>query len=110
MVIALLLAACKRETNVNGGNMERGKALINQYGCNACHTIPGVDGPHGMVGPPLDHIALRQTLAGKYPNTPEVMAKWLQDPQAMDPKNTMPNLGITPNDARDLTAFLFTLK
>jgi cytochrome c1 len=63
-----------------------------------------------MVGPPLDHIAVKKTLAGKYANTPEVMAKWLQNPQAMDPANTMPNLGVTPDDARDLAAFLLTLK
>ena len=110
VLLALLLAACKRETNVNDGNIERGKQLVNQYGCGACHIVPGVPGATGMVGPPLDHVAQQQTLAGKYPNTPDVMTKWLQNPQAMDPNNTMPNLGVTPPDARDLTAFLFTLK
>jgi cytochrome c len=110
LVAALLLAACKRETNVNNGDIARGKQLLNQYGCGSCHSIPGVPGATGMVGPPLDHMAVRQTLAGKYANTPEVMSKWLQNPQAMDPANTMPNLGVTPDDARDLTAFLFTLK
>jgi cytochrome c1 len=38
------------------------------------------------------------------------MTKWLQNPQAMDPNNAMPNLGVTPDDSRDIAAFLFTLK
>jgi cytochrome c2 len=110
LLLALLLASCKRETNANNGNIDRGKQLMNQYGCGACHNIRGVPGATGMVGPPLDHIAQRETLAGKYPNTPDVMTKWLQNPQAMDPNSTMPNLGVTPTDARDIAAFLFTLK
>ena len=63
-----------------------------------------------MVGPPLDHIASRQIIAGKVQNTPQNMMQWLQNPQAMSPNNSMPNLGVTPADARDLTAFLMRLK
>lgn len=110
LILAILLAACKRETAVNNGNADRGRQLVNQYGCGTCHAIPGVPGATGMVGPALDHMAHRPALAGKYPNTPDFMAKWLQNPQAIDPNNTMPNLGVTPDDARDLSAFLFTLK
>lgn len=104
----LLLAACSREPH--SGDVARGKQLIDQYGCNACHVIPGITGPRGMVGPSLDHIATRATLARKFPNNPETMARWLQNPQAMDPQNAMPNLNIAPADSRDITAYLFTLK
>ena len=104
---AFLLAACKGEPSAN---VKRGEQLLTQYGCVSCHDVPGVKGAHGMVGPPLSKMALRQTIAGKFPNTPENMQKWLQNPQAMDPANTMPNLGVTPDDARDMTAFLNTLK
>ena len=103
----LLLAACRREPAANAG---RGKQLIDQYGCTACHNIPGVPGPKGMVGPPLDHMASRSLIAGKFPNTPQNMTRWLQNPQAMDPQNAMPNLNVTPVDSRDMTAFLSTLK
>jgi len=104
---AFLLAACKREPSAN---VQRGEQLLTQYGCVSCHDIPDVKGAHGMVGPPLAKMALRQTIAGKFQNTPENMQKWLQNPQAMDPANAMPNLGVTPEDARDMTAFLSTLK
>jgi len=110
MLLVLLLAACKRETSVKNGDPAHGKQLAGQYGCGACHVIPGIDGATGMVGPSLEHMAVRHTLAGKFPNTPDVMAKWLQNPQAMDPNNTMPNLGITVADARDITAYVNTLK
>jgi cytochrome c1 len=38
------------------------------------------------------------------------MMKWLQNPQALDPNNAMPNLGVTPKDSGDITAYLYTLK
>jgi len=103
----LLSAFCTRE---QPANVKHGKELTAQYGCTSCHEIPGVKGPRGMVGPPLDHMAARQTIAGKYANDPDTLAKWLQNPQAMDPQNQMPNLGVTPDDARDIAAFLGTLK
>ena len=119
LVIAslVLLAACsKREEKAEnvavtgGGNSEHGKQLIEQYGCGSCHAIPGTKGPKGVVGPPLDRMGARSFIAGKVQNTPQNMITWLQNPQAMDPGNAMPNLGVTEGDARDITAYLFTLK
>lgn len=107
-VLLLVLAACKHEKPI--GDVDRGKQLMNQYGCGTCHDIPGVDGAHGMVGPPLAKMALRQTIGGKFPNTPDTMIRWLQNPPAMNPVSSMPNLGVTPQDAKDITAFLNTLK
>lgn len=98
-------------TATGGGNADNGRKLIEEkYGCASCHSIPEVKGPKGMVGPPLEHIASRQFIAGKIQNTPQNMMAWLQNPQAMDPQNAMPNLGVTPADARDISAFLFSLK
>ena len=109
ITVVILLSACtKREESI--GDVDRGKRLIEQYGCQACHVVPGVKGPKGVVGPPLDKIAVRTFIAGKVQNTPQNMTQWLQNPQAFDPGNAMPNLGVTPVDARDITAYLFTLK
>lgn len=108
----LLFVACKSEdkTTTGGGNPDRGRQLVDQYGCTACHIIPDVKGPRGMVGPPLEHFGSRNLIAGKIPNTPDNLMKWLQNPQAFDPANAMPNLGITPADSKDLAAFLYMLK
>jgi cytochrome c2 len=104
-----LLAACSKHEAVPG-DADRGKQLVAQYGCTSCHAIPGVKGPRGMVGPPLEHMARRTTIANKFENNVPNMTKWLQNPQAMDPTNAMPNLGVTPEDSRDMTAFLYTLR
>ena len=110
-LLAFLFVACNREGAPSiGGDPTRGKEAIQRYACNSCHNIPGVPGPKGMVGPPLDHIATRSFIAGKLPNNPQTMIQWLQNPPAFDAQSAMPNLGVTPSDSRDITAYLYTLK
>jgi cytochrome c2 len=112
--LLVLLAGCRPAEIATktgpAGNVERGKLLAQQYGCHACHQIPGIEGPAGMIGPALEHVAARRLIVEKVPNTAENMALYLQNPAALNPEGTMPDLNVTPEDARDLTAFLFTLK
>lgn len=108
-------AACgkssgKQASAIAGGDPDRGKAAIPRYGCPACHTIPGIEGANAMVGPPLTQIAVRQYLGGHLQNTPANMVRWIQHPQQIDPKNAMPELGVTDADAKDIVAYLYTLK
>ena len=112
LLLTLLLAACKRPESASpaAGDPNRGKQLIEQYGCNSCHIIPGVEGAKGMVGPSLEHIASRQIIALKLPNTQPNMTAYIQNPQVPDPQNAMPNLGVKPDEARDMVAYLYTLK
>ena len=116
MTLLLLIGCTKHleqeqtQTITGGGNSDRGHELITQYGCPSCHTIPGVKGPKGAVGPPLDKMAVRTLIGGKVQNTPQNMIAWLQNPQAFDPGSGMPNLNVKPDDARDITAYLFTLR
>jgi cytochrome c len=120
VTVALLGLACQRQEEahtpaartivVAGGNAAHGKELLVQYGCGSCHQIPGVAGAQGVVGPSLEHTAAKAMLANKLQNDPTVMQQWLQNPQSLDPQSTMPNLGVTPPDARDLAAFLYTLQ
>ncbi len=98
------------ETIVVGGDAERGRAALDGFGCGSCHVIPGVRGARGMVGPPLSHFALRAYIAGQLPNQPENLLRWVQDPQAVEPGTAMPNLGVTPAVARDMAAYLYTLR
>ena len=88
----------------------RGRAAINQYACVTCHRIPGVVGANAPVGPPLDRIGTRGFIAGVLPNTPDNMVRWLRHPQGVSPKSAMPDLGIAERDARDIAAYLATLK
>jgi cytochrome c len=114
-LVALLAAACRASATaeasmITGGDVERGRAAIGTYGCATCHTIPGIRGATATVGPPLDRIAVRSYLGGHLTNSPDNMIKWLQRPQDFDPKNVMPNMGVTDQDARDIAAYLYTLR
>ncbi len=88
----------------------RGQSLLPQYQCGACHVIPGVPGAAGRTGPTLAHFGRRSYIAGHAPNTPDNLQRWLQDPQALVPGSTMPALGVSPEAARDMAAYLRSLK
>jgi cytochrome c len=91
-----------------GGDPRRGESMFIQYGCGSCHAIKGVRTAVGSVGPPLDGIAIRTIVAGHLANTPDNMEKWIRDPQQVAPGTAMPDLNVGEQDARDITAFLYT--
>ncbi|NES16920.1 MULTISPECIES: cytochrome c family protein [Micromonospora] len=110
----LALPGCARTNpppppEVRAGRPDRGAALIAQYGCGSCHTIPGVDRANGLVGPPLTRFGSRSYIAGKLVNNADNLQHWITDPQAVEPGNAMPNLGVKPIDAQDIAAYLYTL-
>ncbi len=43
-------------------------------------------------------------------NTPPNLVRWLRDPQTVVPGNAMPNMHIDELDARDVAAYLYTLR
>jgi len=113
LVLMLLTVACqKAETpQAPAGNAARGRELIAQYGCNVCHTIPGIDGPQGSLGPALAGVSLRPTISmGKVPNTPANLVQFIQNPASLNPQSSMPPLAIPPADAQDIAAYLATLR
>jgi cytochrome c len=92
-----------------GGDPEVGRQLIGTYGCGSCHRIPGVARAEGLVGPPLDAMGRRTFIAGQLANTPENMVRWIVDPPAVEPGTAMPDLGVSPDEARQIAAYLATL-
>jgi cytochrome c len=119
VLIALLvgMASCNgrdavREDAITltGGDPDKGIAAIGRYGCGSCHDIPGIRSARGTVGPPLGRIAVRTYLAGHLSNTPANMMQWIQHPQHIERGTVMPEMGITADDARDITAFLYMLR
>jgi cytochrome c1 len=89
---------------------ERGRLAMQQHGCTACHTIPGVSGSPLHVGPPLAGFGRRPWIAGRLANTPDNLAAWIRDPQAIDPRTAMPNAGVGAQAARDMAAYLGSLR
>ena len=98
------------EQRVRGGDAKRGKGQIVAYGCGSCHVIPGVSGANGMVGPPLTAWSQRRIIAGEVTNTPDNLVYWITVPQSIEPGVAMPNLGVSDGQARDIAAYLYTLK
>lgn len=95
---------------VAGGDPDRGKVAIQALGCGSCHMIPGIDDAQGTVGPPLMYFGRRVYIAGEVPNTTAFLIQWIQSPQSIEPKTDMPTLGVTEKQARDIAAYLYTLR
>jgi putative membrane protein len=95
---------------LTGGEPTRGPAAIRKYGCDTCHVIPGVLTATATVGPPLTQVARRAYLAGRIDNTPENMIKWIRHPHSVDDRTLMPEMGVSVQDGRDITAYLYTLR
>jgi cytochrome c2 len=114
MVAALALAEAGCDQSgprvVPGGDAREGGRLIVAVGCGGCHAIPGIRNARGVIGPPLGNIADRMIIAGVLANTPENMIAWLQSPQSIVPGNAMPNSGLSHSEARDVAAYLYTLR
>jgi cytochrome c len=110
--LTALLAACSEPTAPPGvaGDPVRGTLALTQYACHACHQIPGITGSEVYIGPVLKGFAGRRIIARDLPNTPENLARWIRDPQKIDPHTAMPALGVGEEDARDMVAYLLTLK
>jgi cytochrome c1 len=111
----LLAAACDRSADriardLTGGDPAKGKTAIAKYGCDTCHSIPGVMTATATVGPPLAQVGLRTYLAGRIENTPENMIRWIRQPHSVDPETAMPETGVTEDDGRDIAAYLYTLR
>ncbi len=114
--LCLLLAGCAAPAAaasgyvVPNGDVERGRRALRDYGCGSCHKIDGVPGAVSYVGPPLDGWAVRQYIAGTLPNTPDNLIRWIMHPQAIEPGTAMPDMDVTEQDARDMSAYLYSLE
>lgn len=111
LLLALFLGACGwRSSEVaTGGDSLAGQRDISQLGCGSCHTIPGVVGAHGRVGPSLKGLGSRSYVAGQLPNQPSNLEHWIQHPHAVHPGTLMPELGVTEAQSRDIAAYLYSL-
>lgn len=116
VLLLLLLGGCRDRralspadaAQVTGGSSARGRVAFRQYGCGSCHTLEGVPGATGLVGPPLAGIGSRAYVAGVLTNTPQNLMRWVESPREVDPLTAMPDVGVTPADARDIAAYLYT--
>lgn len=89
---------------------ERGAELFRERTCINCHAINGTMA-NARVGPDLTHVAARETLgAGIIQNTPDNLARWIKNPHQIKPGILMPNVKLSDDEVRQMTAYLETLR
>jgi len=75
-------------------------------GCTGCHAVDG----QGASGPGPDLSHLGTTPYDALPNTPEFLARWLDDPPAVKPGTLMPKLPLSRAERDSLVQYLLALK
>ncbi|MEE9288451.1 MAG: c-type cytochrome [Bacteroidota bacterium] len=91
-----------------GGNARRGEELARTIGCKGCHVVGDDARIREERGTSYD-IAPELTRVGSKVD-PDWLFDWLKNPKRYHPKTRMPDLRLTDAEARDLVAFLMTLK
>jgi cytochrome c1 len=112
VLLAASLAACgtHEATPAGLGDPQQGRLIAMREACGSCHTVPGLQQADGLAGPPLTGFARRTMIGGMLANTPDNLVGWLRSPQAVVPRNAMPDLRLTDKQARDVAAYLETLR
>jgi cytochrome c len=115
LMLAAVGLACENHVRrtaeqITGGNPDRAAAAVRKYGCGSCHTIPGLDGANGLVGPPLERLGRRSYIAGHLVNNPDTLIAWIRHPHRFNRVTAMPEMGVGEQDARDIAAYLYTLQ
>jgi cytochrome c2 len=107
---ALAAAASPAASAAAQGDADRGRKLLAQYQCGSCHTIPGGASAGGRQAPSLHSFGLRSYIAGRIANRAELLEQWIVQPQSLVPGTTMPSMGVSRADARDMAAYLRELR
>lgn len=114
LALPLLLVACDGPPDTNpylpSADADHGRSLVVAKGCAACHTFPDVRWPRGGLGPPLAGFADQGLIAGRLPNQPGVLMRFIRDAPAFVPEGAMPAISMTDQEARDVAAYLLTLR
>lgn len=114
MLACVLLAACDgppdRTPTLGDADVARGRQLVADKGCVACHTFPDVKWPRGGLGPSLENFGRQGLIAGRLPNQPGPLMQFVRDAPALVPGTAMLATTMTDQEARDVTAYLLQLK
>lgn len=91
-------------------SISRGELAARELGCAVCHDIPNIKWPKGRVGPQLHGFGKQALIAGTLPNTPNHLADFLYQPQALVPQTSMPAIPMTRAQAKDMAAWLHSFR
>ena len=94
-------------------NIARGKRLVIDKGCLGCHKYRGRG---GALGPDITHVGDKTVhdFDFRHVKGERSVGNWMfahfKSPTAVVPNTLMPELGLTDDEARDLGAYMVSLK
>lgn len=87
-----------------------GKSAFMAQSCVNCHRVRGT-GATGTYAPDLTHLMARKTLAaGIMPNTPDMLRRWVHDPQQDKPGCLMPAFKLDDRERDLIVGYLLSLQ
>jgi mono/diheme cytochrome c family protein len=89
-----------------GGDLARGKELIETVGCVGCHMVEGIDDKWNAVGARKGSYL---TGTGSKVN-PDWLVTWLKKPNHYQEDTVMPSFRLTDKEANDIASYLMSLK
>lgn len=102
------MAAPQAKVAADAAAIARGKQLMTERACTACHQMTGSGlALPAKVEPAPRTLGLAPDLRfARERAEPAALAEWLRDPTRVKHDTAMPNLALGESDARDLAAFL----
>ncbi|MBM2840538.1 MAG: putative octahem cytochrome c [Bacteroidetes bacterium] len=91
-----------------GGSANRGKQVVESAGCLGCHAVGEntkvreARGTSYDIAPELTHVGSKVF--------PDWAFDWVRNPRHYNPTTKMPSLRLTEGEAKDVVAYLMTLK
>lgn len=82
--------------------------LMSRHGCPTCHSLPELRSANSTVGPPLEALGRRVYVGGRL-NTEQNLTEFLKNPSAERP-STMPDVGLSVSEARQIAVYLRNLR
>lgn len=61
------------------------------------------------MGGALKGFGARSMIAGRFPNQPDVLVRWIRDAPSLSPETAMPASGLSDAEATDVAAYLYSL-
>lgn len=104
------------ELAMSGADAVKGRALVEANGCGTCHVMTGAPplpdaptplGPKDFETRPAVALAPDLRFARDRWRAAELV-KWLREPRAVKADALMPQVPLTPEQARDIAAYLLT--
>jgi mono/diheme cytochrome c family protein len=78
--------------------LSRGRAMMERYGCFACHSVKGREAFHSQA-PPLSSEPVKTGAVW--------LGRWLANPRNVDPNASMPNFQLSTREIEELSNYLF---